>query len=77
MTFEQLFQILILLVVVLLFWWSHRSFPPQQTAQLIKQLAEASQRTQTQLDDVLVEIARLLNGLRENETPSTDWDEAA
>jgi len=64
MTFEQVFQILILSAVVLVFWWSHRSFPPQQTAQLIQQLTEASQKTQTQVDDVLIEIAKLLNDLR-------------
>jgi hypothetical protein len=67
MTFEQLFQILTLGSVVLIFWWSHRSFPPQQTAQLIQQLTEASQKTQTQVDDVLVEIAKLLNDLRANQ----------
>jgi len=64
MTFEQVFQILILASVVLVFWWSHRSFPPQQTAQLIQQLTEASQTTQTQVDDILVGIAILLNDVR-------------
>ena len=64
MTFEQVFQILILAAVVLVFWWSHRSFPPQQTAQLIQQLTDASQKTQTQVDDVLVGIAMLLNDAR-------------
>ena len=64
MTFEQGFQILILGVVVLVFWWSHRSFPPQQTAQLIEELTKASLKTQTQVDDMLIEIAKLLNDLR-------------
>ncbi len=64
MTFEQVFQILILAAVVLVFWWSHRSFPPQQTAQLIQQLTDASQKTQTQVDDILVGIAMLLNDVR-------------
>jgi len=64
MTFEQVFQLLILAAGVLVFWWSHRSFPPQQTAQLIEQLTKASQQTQTQLDDMLVEVAQLLNDLR-------------
>ena len=71
MTFEQVFQLLMLAVGVLVFWWSHRSFPPQQTAKLIEQLTEASQQTQTQLDDMLVEVARLLNDLRMAETSST------
>lgn len=64
MTFEQVFQILILASVVLVFWWSHRSFPPQQTAQIIQQLTDASQKTQTQVDDILVDIAKLLNDVR-------------
>lgn len=68
MTFDQVFQLLILAVVVLLFWWSHRSFPPQQTAELIERLTIASEKTQTQLDDVLVEVAKLLNDLREDKT---------
>lgn len=62
--FQDLFQLLMLGAVVLVFWWSHRSFPPQQTAELIQQLTEASQKTQTQIDDVLVEIAKVLNDLR-------------
>lgn len=72
MEFEQVLQILILLVVVLLFWWSHRSFPPQQTAQLIQQLTEASAKTQTQLDDVLVKVAHLLLTQIQNSSPPTD-----
>jgi len=67
-TFDQVFQILMLAVVVLLFWWSHRSFPPGQTAELIQRLMQASEQTQTRVDDVLVEIAVLLNALREEET---------
>ena len=67
MDYEQVFQLLILAVVVLVYWWSHRSFPPQQTADLIQRLSEASQRTETRIDDLLVEIARLLNELRRDE----------
>ncbi len=64
MDFEQVFQILVLAVVVLVYWWSYRSFPPNETAKLIRRLGEVSRRTETQLDDLLVEIARLLNELR-------------
>ena len=64
MNFEQLFQILILAVIALVYWWSFRSFPPGQTADLIDKLADASKQTQTKVDDILVEIARLLNELR-------------
>jgi hypothetical protein len=65
MTFDQVIELLTLASVVLVFWWTHRSFPPQQTAQLIEQLQIASEKTQTRLDDVLVQIAALLNAIRE------------
>ncbi|GEM_PF-956265 len=74
MTFDQLFQLLVLAVVVIVFWWTHRSFPPQQTAELIQQLMSASKQTQTRVDDVLVEIASLLNTLRERDDESSIQD---
>lgn len=64
MDFEQGFQVLVLSVVVLVYWWSYRSFPPGETAKLIQRLGEVSQRTESRLDDLLVEVARLLNELR-------------
>ncbi|MCY4062380.1 MAG: hypothetical protein OXG53_08430 [Chloroflexi bacterium] len=64
MDFEQVFQMLVLAVVVLVYWWSYRSFPPGETAKLIQRLGEISQRTESRLDDLLVDIARLLNELR-------------
>ena len=64
MDFEQVFQMLGLAVVVLVYWWSYRSFPPGETAKLIERLGEVSQRTESRLDDLLVDIARLLNEMR-------------
>ncbi len=64
MDFEQVFQVLVLSVVVLVYWWSYRSFPPGETAKLIQRLSEVSQRSESRLDDLLVEVARLLNELR-------------
>ena len=64
MDFEQVFQMLVLAVVVLVYWWSYRSFPPGETAKLIERLGEVSQRTESRLDDLLVDIARLLNEMR-------------
>lgn len=74
MDFEQAFQVLVLAVVALVYWWSYRSFPPGETAKLIERLGEVSQRTESRLDDLLVEIARLLNELR---TPETDQPDAS
>ncbi len=64
MDFEQVFQMLVLAVVVLVYWWTYRSFPPGETAKLIERLGEVSQRTESRLDDLLVDIARLLNEMR-------------
>jgi hypothetical protein len=72
MDFEQVFQMLALAVVVLVYWWSYRSFPPGETAKLIQRLGEVSQRTESRLDDLLVEIARLLNELRKPESEQKD-----
>ncbi len=74
MDFEQVFQMLVLAVVVLVYWWSYRSFPPGETAKLIQRLGEVSQRTESRLDDLLVDIARLLNELR---TPAEDEQDDA
>ncbi len=75
MEFEQLLQVLALAVVVLVYWWSYRSFPPGETARLIEGLAEVSQRTQSRLDDLLVDIARLLNEMRMSQ-PEADEEES-
>ncbi len=72
MDFEQVFQVLVLAVVALVYWWSYRSFPPGETAKLIERLGEVSQRTESRLDDLLVEIARLLNELRTPEAEQSD-----
>lgn len=72
MDFEQVFQVLVLAVVVMVYWWSYRSFPPGETAKLIERLGEVSQRTESRLDDLLVDIARLLNEMRTPETEQPD-----
>lgn len=77
MVFEQVLQLLMLAATVLIFWWSHRSFPPEQTAQLLKELGTASKQTQTELDDRLVEIAELLNALRTMPQPNSTIGETA
>ena len=72
MDYEQVFQLLILAVVVLVYWWSYRSFPPQQTSELLERLSETSKRTETRVDDLLVEVARLLNSMRQDAPDSDD-----
>lgn len=72
MDYEQVFQLLILAAVVLVYWWSYRSFPPQQTAELLQRLSETSKLTETRIDDLLVEIARLLNEMRQIEPEQSE-----
>ncbi len=72
MEFEQVFQVLTLALVALVYWLAFRSFPPGETAQLIERLDEVSQRTDSRLDDLLVDIARLLNELREDSSETAD-----
>ena len=72
MSFEQIFQLLVLMVAVIVYWWAHRSFPPQQTSELLERLSETSRHTETRLDDLLVEIARLLNEMRQDVPRSSD-----
>ena len=74
MHFEHVFQILTLALVALVYWLAFRSFPPRETAQLIQRLDEVSQRTESRLDDLLVDIARLLNELRVDRDDAQETD---
>lgn len=69
MEFNELMQILILLAIVLAFWWQHKSFPPEQTADLLKQLDNASRKTATPADDLLYDIAAALYEIVRNSEP--------
>ena len=74
MHFEHVFQILTLALVALVYWLAFRSFPPRETAQLIQRLDEVSKRTESRLDDLLVDIARLLNELRVDPDDAQETD---
>ena len=69
MEFNEIMQILILLAIVLAFWWQHKSFPPEQTAELLKQLDNASRKTETTADDLLYDIAAALYEIVRNSEP--------
>jgi len=64
MDIQELMQVLTLLAVVLAFYWSHRSFPPDKTAELITQLTEMAMRTESRLDDAIVDILEYINDAR-------------
>ena len=74
MDIQELMQVLTLLAVVLVFYWSHRSFPPEKTAELITQLTEMAMRTESKLDDAIVDIMEYINdarGVGDDTTEST------
>jgi hypothetical protein len=73
--FDQLMQIMVLAVVVLLFYWQHKSFPPDETSKLILELRKASEKTDTKIDDALVDLAEFLNGLRRDSEPTVLGDD--
>ena len=65
--FDELMQILQLAAIVLAFFWMNRSFPPGPTAELIERLSKTSEKTETKVDDVLVDIVKMLNDMRKPE----------
>ena len=64
MEIQDLMQVLVLVAVVLAFYWQHRSFPPDKTAELITQLTEMAMRTESRLDDAIVDILEYINDAR-------------
>lgn len=62
--FEQVMQILILAAVIFGYWKAHQSFPPKETAELLKRLDGASKQTPNKIDDLLVDLAEFLNDQR-------------
>lgn len=64
MEIQDLMQVLVLFAVVLAFYWQHRSFPPDKTAELIEQLTEMAMRTESRLDDAIVDIMEYINDAR-------------
>lgn len=72
MDIQEVMQILTLLAIVLAFYWSHRSFPPDKTAELIKELTEIATKTDSRLDDAIVEIMDYLNEARQTNNDGDD-----
>jgi len=74
MDINDLMQVLTLVAVVAAFYWTHRSFPPTETADMIKQLTEMAQRTESRLDDAIVEIMDYVNDARMTDDEASDSD---
>jgi len=72
MEIQDLMQVLVLVAVVLAFYWQHRSFPPDKTAELIAQLTEMAMRTESRLDDAIVDIMEYINDARPDGDDTTE-----
>ena len=68
MEIQEIMQVLTLIAVVLAFYWQYRSFPPDKTAELIEQLTIMAMRTDSRLDDALVDIMEYINDARTTST---------
>lgn len=68
MDIQEIMQVLTLIAVVLAFYWQYRSFPPDKTAELIEQLTIMAMRTDSRLDDALVDIMEYINDARATNT---------
>ena len=73
MEIQDLMQVLVLVAVVLAFYWQHRSFPPDKTAELITQLTEMAMRTESRLDDAIVDILEYINDARPAGDDNTEF----
>lgn len=68
--FEQLMDLLQLLIVIVALVLVYKSYPAGKIDQLLGQLAEPVAKSETKVDDVLLQVAELLHGLRRDTEPS-------
>ena len=74
MDINDVMQILTIVAVVAAFYWQYRSFPPTETAKLIEQLTEMAMRTESRLDDAIVDIVEYFNDVRMEVDEASDSD---
>ena len=72
MDINDVMQILTIAAVVAAFYWQYRSFPPAETAKLIEQLTEMAMRTESRLDDAIVDIMEYFNDARPDGDDTTE-----
>ena len=76
MDINEVMQVLTIAAVVAAFYWQHRSFPPTETAKLIEQLTEMAMRTESRLDDAIVDIMEYFNDVRLEVDEASNEDDA-
>lgn len=69
MTFEQGLELIQMMVIIVALVLIHRSYPAGKIDQLLDRLAGPVEQSPSKLDDILLEVAELLHGLRHSDTP--------
>lgn len=64
--FDQLIDIVQLTIIIIGMVLLYRSFPAKEVEALLEKLAEPVSKTETKLDDLLLDVARTLNELRKS-----------
>lgn len=71
MQFEQALDLLMLLIIVVALFLAHRSIPADKVDMLITKAKEGAAKTDTKIDDMLLEVVGLLRTLQP-ETPKPE-----
>lgn len=66
MEIQEIMQVLTIFAVVIMFYWQYRSFPPNETAKLLDQLTDMASKTESRLDDAIIDIMEYVNNARAN-----------
>jgi flagellar motor component MotA len=70
MEWEQAFKIIELLIIIVAIFLLHNSFPAGKVKELIELLKVETKKTETPVDDLLLQVVALLNDLREQQQPT-------
>lgn len=74
MEFEQALKIIELLIIVVAIFLIHNSFPAGKVKELIELLKTETKKTETPIDDLLLQVVELLNQLRAAQPDSIPTD---
>lgn len=76
MDFEPVFKIVELAIIVVALFLIHNSFPASKVKELIELLKTETEKTETPVDDLLLQVVELLNALRAKESSSSGGESA-
>lgn len=72
MEFEQAIDLLMLLIIVVALFLAHRSIPADKVDMLITKAKEGAAKTDTKIDDMLLEMVGLLRTLQPDAPKPTE-----